>query len=104
MTTGKKHDGGWLRTASRYLFQSPWYNLKQDEVTLPGGEEITYTYVDHPGFAMIVPLLADGRVVMERVYRYTVQQTLLECPSGGLDGDTPESDQPFDDAARIWFV
>jgi ADP-ribose pyrophosphatase len=40
---------------------------------------------------MVVPLLDDGRVVLERIYRYTVQETCLECPSGGLDGEAPEA-------------
>ena len=85
-----KHDGGWTRRASRYLFESRWFNLRQDEVSLPTGEQVTYTLVEHPGYVMVVPLLGDGRVILERVYRYTVQETVLECPSGGLDGDTPE--------------
>ena len=89
-----KHDGGWVRRSSRYLFESPWFRLRQDELTLPGGEDITYTLVEHPGYAVVVPLLPDGRVVMERLYRHTLQETVLECPSGGLDGDRPE------DAAR----
>jgi ADP-ribose pyrophosphatase len=84
-----KHDGGWKRRASRYLFESHWFNLRQDEVALPSGEQITYTMIEHPGYVMVVPLLDDGRVILERVYRYTVQETVLECPSGGLDGDTP---------------
>ncbi len=42
--------------------------------------------MDHGGYVVVVPILDDGRVVMERVYRHTVKQTLLECPSGGLDG------------------
>ena len=58
-----KHDGGWKRRASRRLFESPWFNLRQDEVSLPGGEQITYTVVENPGYAMVVPLLDDGRVV-----------------------------------------
>lgn len=82
--------GAWRRRRSRYLYESRWYNLRQDELTLPGGLEITYTMVEHPGYAMVVPLLDDGRVVMERVYRYAVRRTLLECPSGGLDGEPPE--------------
>jgi len=85
-----KHDGGWRRHGSRKLFESPWFGLRQDDVTLPGGEEITYTIVEHPGYAMVVPLDDEGRVLLERVYRYTVQETLLECPSGGLDGEEPE--------------
>jgi ADP-ribose pyrophosphatase len=86
-----KHTGGWKCRDSRYLFESRWFNLRQDEVTLPNGDEITYTLVEHHGYAMVVPLLPDRRVVMEHVYRYTVQETVLECPSGGLDGEPPET-------------
>jgi ADP-ribose pyrophosphatase len=46
--------------------------------------------VEHPGFVVIVPLLSDGRVVMERIYRYPLQRLNLECPSGGLEGEAPE--------------
>ena len=85
-----KHDGGWTRNGSKYLFESRWFNLRQDSVELPSGDEITYTVVEHPGYAMVVPVLDDKRVVLEKVYRYTVQETVLECPSGGLDGEPPE--------------
>jgi len=84
-------DGGWRRRASRYLFESPWYKLRQDELTLPGGQEITYTLVEHPGYTMVVPCREDGHVLMERVYRHTLQQVTLECPSGGMDGEPPET-------------
>ena len=83
-------DGGWRRRSSRTLFESPWFSLRQDEVTLPGGDDVTYTLVDHGGYVVVVPLLDGGDVVMERIYRYTVQRTLLECPSGGLDGEDVE--------------
>ena len=81
----------WSRTASRYLFQSRWYNVRQDALTLPDGQAITYTIVEHPGYVVIVPLLSDGRVVMERIYRYPLQRVNLECPSGSLDGEDPET-------------
>jgi ADP-ribose pyrophosphatase len=81
---------GWRLQSSTYLFQSRWYALRQDRLTLPHGREITYTVVEHPGYVMVVPLLPDGCVVMERIYRHTLQCTCLECPSGGLDGEAPE--------------
>ncbi|MGI9592462.1 MAG: NUDIX domain-containing protein, partial [Myxococcota bacterium] len=90
-------DGGWRRRGSRYLFESSWFRLRQDELVLPDGTDITYTMVEHPGYAMVVPLLDDGRVVLERVYRYTVQETLLECPSGGVD---PGDATPAETARR----
>jgi ADP-ribose pyrophosphatase len=84
------HDGGWRLRGSRHLFRSPWFRLRQDELTLPNSDEITYTVIEHDGWALVVPLLDDGRVVMVRVFRHTVQRTLLECPSGGCDGEPPE--------------
>jgi ADP-ribose pyrophosphatase len=84
-------DRGWRRRSSRYLFESRWFKLRQDELTLPTGEQITYTQIEHDGYVVVVPLLDDGRVVMERVYRWTIQRDLLECPSGGSDGDLPEA-------------
>jgi 8-oxo-dGTP pyrophosphatase MutT (NUDIX family) len=86
-----KEDGGWKRRSSRYVFESRWYNLRQDGVELPSGQAITYTLVETAGFSMVVPLLDDGRVLLERVFRYTIQETLLECPSGALEGDSPEA-------------
>jgi ADP-ribose pyrophosphatase len=85
-----KPENRWSRTGSRYLFQSRWYAVRQDALTSPEGKSITYTVVEHPGFVVIVPLLPDGRVVMERIYRYPLQRVNLECPSGGLDGEEPE--------------
>lgn len=80
----------WTLRSSKTLFKSAWFTLRQDELTLPSGAEITYTVVDHPGYALCIPLLEDGRAVMIEVHRHTVAATLLECPAGGLDGDLPE--------------
>jgi len=80
----------WIRRATRTVFESPWFRLQQDDLTLPAGE-ITYTFVDHGGYVVVVPLLADGRLVMEEVYRHTLGRSLIECPSGGLDGEDPLS-------------
>ncbi len=79
----------WKLRASKTLFQSAWFKLRQDELTLPSGSEITYTVIDHPGYALCVPVLSDGRAVMIEVHRHAVGATLLECPAGGLDGDEP---------------
>lgn len=63
----------WHRLDSRYLWQSSWYNLRQDRVRLPGGREIAYTIVEHPGAVWVVPVTADGRVALIWHYRYPVK-------------------------------
>src|SRR5262245_2534954 len=91
-TTRTRHEmdpSRWKTLASRYLYQSRWFSVRQDDVKL-GEQDIVYTFVEHPGYAMVVPLLDDGRVLLEKVYRYTVKEVILECPSGGLDGEPPE--------------
>ena len=44
----------------------------------------------HIGAVAIIPLLDDGRVVMERQYRYAQEREYLEIPAGKLN--TPDED------------
>ncbi len=57
----------------------------RDQVRLPNGDTTTREYVIHPGAVMIIALLDDGRLVMERQYRYPVKQVMIEFPAGKLD-------------------
>src|SRR6185295_18861489 len=56
-----------------------------DIVKLPDGGTATREYVIHPGAVVIVPLLDDGRVLLERQFRYPVQRVMIEFPAGKLD-------------------
>lgn len=81
----------WERLDSRYLWRSRWYHLRQDRVRLPGGQEIRYTLIEHPGAVWVVPVTTDGQVVLIWHYRYPVGEYCLEVPAGGLEpGRTPE--------------
>lgn len=84
-------DPNWRIRATRYLYQSKWFDLRQDDITLPCGDDITYTFVEHPGYAMVLPVTADDKAVMVDVYRHPLKKTSFECPAGGLDGNTPEA-------------
>ena len=58
----------------------------------PDGKEIVREVIEHPGAAVILPLLDDGRVILIRNVRRTVGKTLWELPAGTLDpGETPEA-------------
>ncbi|MBP7566201.1 MAG: NUDIX hydrolase [Burkholderiaceae bacterium] len=57
----------------------------RDEVRLPDGTLTTREYVIHPGAVMVIPMLDDGRLVLERQYRYPVRQAMIEFPAGKLD-------------------
>jgi ADP-ribose pyrophosphatase len=65
--------------------QGKFLQWRRDRVQLPDGREATREYVVHPGAVMIVPILPDGRLVMERQFRYPVGMTMIEFPAGKLD-------------------
>ena len=47
-------------------------------------------YIKHPGAVMIIPLLDDGRVVVERQYRHPLRQIFTEFPAGRIEhGESP---------------
>jgi len=59
--------------------------VRRDRVRLPDGGEATREYVVHPGAVLMLPILADGRLVLERQFRYAVGRVLLEFPAGKID-------------------
>ena len=62
----------------------------RDTVRLPDGKSASREYVVHPGAVVVIPLLDDGRVVLERQYRYPVGRVMIEFPAGKLDpGEDP---------------
>src|SRR5215510_2669339 len=56
-------------------------------------DHVTYQreVVHHPGSAVIVPILPDGRVAFVRQYRHPAVKYLLEIPAGTLNrGEAPQ--------------
>lgn len=77
------------RVQTQELFKGGFLHAFRDQVRLPDGKLAAREYVVHPGAVMIVPLLDSSagatRVLLERQYRYPVQQTIIEFPAGKLD-------------------
>jgi len=75
--------------SSEELLKGRFLHAFRDMVRLPDGSSAVREYVKHPGAVMIIPLLPDAaggmRVVLERQYRYPVQQVMIEFPAGKLD-------------------
>nr|WP_231969881.1 NUDIX hydrolase [Polynucleobacter necessarius] len=59
--------------------------MKRDTVSLPDGQEATREYLTHPGAVAIVAILDDGRVLLERQYRYPIAKACIEIPAGKLE-------------------
>lgn len=70
---------------SRTLYQGRVVTLKLDQIIEPGGVRATREVVVHPGSVVVIPRLADGRIVLVRQYRYAARQSLWELVAGGLE-------------------
>ena len=74
-----------IRVSSEEILAGNFLQIRRDTVSLPDGRHTTREYVVHPGAVMIVALLGDGRVVLERQYRYPLHSVMIEFPAGKLD-------------------
>ena len=77
---------GWRTVGAEYLFSNPWCSFRVDEVELPDGARIGYGVLESGGFAAVVPVTGDGRVVLVRQWRQPVGGFTLELPGGGVEG------------------
>lgn len=84
------------RLDSTSVYQGHFLDVRRDRVRLPDGAEAGREYIVHAGAVMIVPLLDDGRLLVEHQYRYPMQRVMLEFPAGKLD----PAESPLDCARR----
>ncbi len=73
--------------SSEMIAQGNLLTVKRDCVRLPNGNISHREYVVHPGAVVVIPLLSNGSVVLERQFRYPLQQVFIELPAGKIDPD-----------------
>jgi ADP-ribose pyrophosphatase len=71
------------------VFLGRLLDVRRDTVRLPDGTEATREYIKHDGAVMVVPILPDGRLVMERQWRYPIGRVMLEFPAGKIEPGEP---------------
>jgi ADP-ribose pyrophosphatase len=82
---------GSSRVDAEPAFQTPWMTIRRAWTTDEGGEAVWH-YLDHPGCALVVPLLRDGSVLMLRQWRVSVSAWCWELPAGRIEpGESPEA-------------
>ena len=74
---------------SEQVYSGSFLDVRRDQVRLPDGATATREYIVHPGAVMVVPLLDDGRLVVERQWRYPLARAMLEFPAGKLEAGEP---------------
>jgi len=92
-------DTAHLREAAiepQQAWRGGFLDVRRDLVSLPDGGTSHREYIVHPGAVMIVPILANDRLVVERQWRYPMGKAMLEFPAGKIERGEP----PIDCAVR----
>lgn len=71
--------------SSKNVFNGVLLNVNFDEISLPDGRKATREYITHIGAVCVIPITDDGKVIIERQYRYPIGQLVTEIPAGKLD-------------------
>jgi len=78
--------------AGERVFDGGLLKVHRDTVRLPDGSQGTREYIRHPGAVAIAALFDDGRVLLERQFRYPHGRAFIELPAGKLEPGEPHLD------------
>jgi ADP-ribose pyrophosphatase len=73
--------------SSRTVYAGRIFDVTVDRVKLPHGREADLEIVRHDGSVVLVPVTAEGRVLLVRQYRHAAGRFLWELPAGSLETD-----------------
>lgn len=72
------------------VYDGKFLKVRRDIVCLPDGKHTAREYFRHPGAVVVLPLFDDGTVLLERQFRYPLNQVFIEFPAGKLEvGEDP---------------
>ena len=79
------------QVTSEEIFDGVILHVFRDGVALPNGNTSVREVIAHVEAVCVVPVDADGNVILERQYRYPVDAVITEIPAGKLDkaGEDP---------------
>ena len=79
-----------IKTGSEEIFDGIILHLYKDTVQLPNGKPATREVIRHVGAVGVIPVTDDGKVLVERQFRYPLNRVVTEIPAGKLDSFTED--------------
>lgn len=67
------------------VYDGPFLKVSSDRVSLPDDAIAYREYIKHPGAVVVLALFDDGRVLLERQFRYPLGRVFTELPAGKID-------------------
>lgn len=78
-----------ITLSSETIAQGGMLLVKRDQVRVPSGATSQREYVIHPGAVVVIPVLDNGNLLLERQFRYPLHQVFIEFPAGKIDAGEP---------------
>lgn len=79
-----------VKTGSQEIFDGVILHVFKDTVKLPNGNPATREVIRHVGAVGVIPVTDDGKVIVERQFRYPLNRVITEIPAGKLDSFTED--------------
>lgn len=70
---------------SALVYDGNFIKVRKDHASLPDGQVHTREYIIHPGAVAVLALLDNGKLVLERQFRYAPRREFVELPAGKID-------------------
>ena len=79
-----------IKTDSQEIFDGVILHVFKDTVELPNGRSATREVIRHVGAVGVIPITDDGKVIIEKQFRYPLNRIVTEIPAGKLDSFTED--------------
>jgi ADP-ribose pyrophosphatase len=79
-----------VKTGSEEIFDGVILHVFKDTVALPNGNPATREVIRHVGAVGVIPITDDGKVIIEKQFRYPLNRIVTEIPAGKLDSFTED--------------
>ena len=77
-----------VKTGSEEIFDGVILHVFKDTVALPNGNPAIREVIRHVGAVGVIPVTDDGKVIIEKQFRYPLSSVITEIPAGKLDSFT----------------
>ncbi len=74
---------------SHKAYQGRFISVREDTYLFENEAPFTSDVVLHPGATVILPIQEDGKLLLIKQWRRTIQEILIEAPAGMLDPGEP---------------
>jgi ADP-ribose pyrophosphatase len=87
----------WRKLSTQSVLKTPYYDVRVDRLKHPQGHELDYYVIAFARQAAgVVPVAADGRVLLVQQWRHPVEKLTWSIPAGAIES----GESPADAAAR----